>query len=55
LCVEHALLPSARRSEFSVNPSGSLRFERIRCNDAYLNVITLGAFEQPVFEANWTR
>jgi hypothetical protein len=26
-------------------PTGRVRFEGIRCNDAYLNVIALGAFE----------
>jgi hypothetical protein len=44
---------SIRRSEFSGKPTGRLRFEGVRCNDAYLNVIALGTFEQPVFEANW--
>jgi hypothetical protein len=50
-----ALLPSVRRPEFAIKPTGRLRFEGIRCNDAYLNVIAFRAFEQPVFETNWTR
>jgi hypothetical protein len=27
--------------------------ERVQCNEACLDVIALGAFEQPVFETNW--
>jgi hypothetical protein len=54
-CVSSMHCPSVRRSEFSVKPSGSLRFERVRCNDSYLNVIAFGAFEQPLFETNRTR
>jgi hypothetical protein len=50
-----ALLPSVRRLKFTIKPSGRLRFKGIRCNDAYLNVIAFRAFEQPVFETNWTR
>jgi len=49
------LLPSVRRSEFSGKPTGRVRFEGIRCGDAYLNVIAFGAFEQPVFEADGAR
>jgi hypothetical protein len=56
LCVSSmALLPSVRRPEFTIKPTGRLRFMGIRCNDAYLNVIAFRAFEQPVFETNWTR
>ena len=54
-CVSSMRQPSGRRREFPGKPTGRLRFERIRCNDAYLNVIALGAFEQPVFEANGPR
>jgi hypothetical protein len=53
-CVEHGIA-SVRRSEFTCEPTGCFRFEGIRCNDAYLNVIAPGAFEQPVFEAYWPR
>ena len=55
LSVEHALLPSVRCPEFSGKPTGSVRFQGIRCSDAYLDVIALGAFEQPVFEADGAR
>jgi hypothetical protein len=44
---------SVRRSKFTVNPTRRFRFEGIRCNDRYLNLIALGAFEQPVFETDW--
>jgi hypothetical protein len=54
LCVEHGV-PSVWRSEFSGKPTSRVRFEGIRCNDAYLDVIALGAFEQPVFEADGAR
>jgi hypothetical protein len=27
--------------------------ERVQCNETCLNVIALGAFEQPAFETNW--
>jgi hypothetical protein len=54
LSVEHGTT-SVRRSEFSGKPSDRLRFERVRRNDAYLNVIAFGAFEQAVFEADWPR
>jgi hypothetical protein len=54
LPVEHGIA-SVRRCEFSGKPTGRLRFEGIRCNDTYLNVIALGAFEQPLFETNWPR
>jgi hypothetical protein len=50
LCVEHVALPSIRRSEIAIEPTGRLGFEGVRCNDAYLDVIALWAFEQPVFE-----
>jgi hypothetical protein len=55
LSVEYALLPSVRCPEFSGKPTGSVRFQGIRCSDAYLDVIALGAFEQPVFEADGAR
>jgi hypothetical protein len=54
LCVEHYVDPSVRRSEFSGQPTGRVRFEGIRCGDAYLNVIAFGAFEQPMFETDGT-
>jgi hypothetical protein len=54
LCVEHGAA-SVRRCKFSGKPTGCFRFERIRCNDAYLDVIELRAFEQPVFETEWPR
>jgi hypothetical protein len=31
-------------------PTSYFRFKGIRCNDAYLDVIALGAFEQTVFK-----
>ena len=54
LCIEHGSA-LVRRSEFSGKPTSSLRFEGIRCNDVYLNVIAPRALEQPLFEANWPR
>jgi hypothetical protein len=54
LFVEHGVT-SVRRSELSGKPSGRVRFEGVRRNDADLNVIAFGAFEQPVFEAGWPR
>jgi hypothetical protein len=53
LCVEHGIA-SVRRSEFSGEPTGCFRFEGIRCNDACLDMIAVGTFEQPVFEAYWS-
>jgi hypothetical protein len=50
-----ACAPSVRRSEFSGEPTSRARFEGIRCSDVYLDVIALGAFEQPVFETNRAR
>ena len=47
-------MPSVRYPEFAIKPTGRLRLKGIACNDAYLNVIAFGAFEQPVFETNWT-
>lgn len=55
LCVEHALPPSVRRSEFPGQPADRLRLERIRCNDIGLDVIAFGAFEQASFEAYRSR
>ena len=54
LSVEHGTT-SVRCSEFSGKPSDRLRFERVRRNDDYLNVIAFGAFEQTVFEADRSR
>src|ERR1700736_4911335 len=53
LYVEHVLPPSVRRSGLFGKPTGRARFEGDRCDDAYFNVIALGAFEQPAFETNW--
>jgi hypothetical protein len=55
LCIEHALLLSDRRSEFTREPTGRFRFQRVRRNDANLDVIAFGAFEQPLFETNRSR
>jgi hypothetical protein len=55
LCIEHALLLSVRRSELTSEPTGRFRFQRVRCNDAYLDVIAFRAFEQPLFETNRSR
>jgi len=44
---------SIRCSEFASEPTGRFRFHRVRCNDAYLDVIALGAFEQSMFEIDW--
>jgi hypothetical protein len=46
---------SLRRSEFAVKPTSRFRFEGIGCNDAYLDVIAPGAFEQPVLKADRPR
>ena len=54
LFVEHGIA-SVRRSEFSGKPSDRLRCEGVRCNDADLDVIAFGAFEQSLFETNWPR
>jgi hypothetical protein len=43
-----------RRPEFAGEPAGHLRVEGIRCNNPDLNLVAFGAFEQPVFEANWS-
>jgi hypothetical protein len=50
-----ACAPSVRRSEFSGEPTSRARFEGIRCSDVYLDVIAIGAFEQPVFESDRAR
>lgn len=52
-CVERQ--PSGRRREFPGKPAGRPRFERVRRNDADLNVIAFRAFEQPLFETGWPR
>jgi hypothetical protein len=46
---------SGWRSEFASKPTGCLRCEWVGRNDVDLNVIAFGAFEQPVFEADWPR
>jgi hypothetical protein len=46
-------LASARRSKFAVKPTSSFRFKGIGRKNADLDLIAFGAFEQPVFEANW--
>ena len=59
LCVEHGLLlrnrRSTRRPGFAGEPAGRFGIEGVRCNDADLNVVASGAFEQPLFEANRPR
>jgi hypothetical protein len=55
LRVEHCFAASVRRPELTIKPTGRLRLQGIRCNDADLDVIAFGAFEQPVFETKWTR
>src|ERR1700689_908112 len=54
-CLSSMASPSVRCPEFSGKPTGRVRFEGIRCGDAYLNVIASGAFEQPVLETDGTR
>jgi hypothetical protein len=44
-CASSMRQPSGRRREFPGKPTGRLRFQWIRCNDAYLDVIAFGAFE----------
>jgi hypothetical protein len=41
-------------SSLATHPVG-FRFERVRSDDAYLDVIAFGALEQPVFETDWSR
>ena len=55
LGVAHALLPSVRRPEFAGEPPGRIRFETVRYNDADLDMIAFGAFEQPMFKAGRRR
>ena len=52
-CVE--CRPSGRCREFPGKPADRPRFERIRCNDADLDVIAFRAFEQPVLETGRSR
>jgi hypothetical protein len=52
-CVERQ--PSGRRRKLPGKPTGCLGFERVRRNDADLNVIAFRAFEQPLFETGWSR
>jgi hypothetical protein len=47
--------PSGRCREFPGKPADRPRFERVRCNDADLNVIAFRAFEQPVLETGRSR
>jgi hypothetical protein len=54
-CLSSMAFASVRRSEFTGKPTGRLRFEGIRCNDSYLNLIALRTFEQAMFETNWPR
>ena len=53
VCAEREA--SGRRREFPGQPPGRARFERVRCNDADLNVIAFRAFEQPPFETGGSR
>jgi hypothetical protein len=48
-------LASMRCSEIAGQPSDRLRLERVRRNDADLDVIAFWAFEQPVLEADRPR
>jgi hypothetical protein len=48
-------VPSIRRCKFSGKPANGVRFEGIRCDDAYLDVIAFRALEQSVFETDWAR
>jgi hypothetical protein len=54
-CVSSMRAASGWRSEFASKPTGCLRCEWVGRNDVDLNVIAFGAFEQPVFEADWPR
>jgi hypothetical protein len=54
-CVSSIGVASARRSKFAVKPTGPFRPKGIGRNNADLNLIALGAFEQPVFETYWPR
>jgi hypothetical protein len=59
LFIEHVYCSrksaSVRRPQFACEPAHCIRFEGIRCNDPYLNLVAFGTFEQPVFEADWPR
>jgi hypothetical protein len=52
-CASSTGVPSVGRSKFTGKPTGRVRFEGIRCNDVYLNVIAFRAFEQSLLETNW--
>ena len=45
--------PSIRRPEFAIEPTGHFGFERVRCDDTYLDVIATATLEQSVFETHW--
>ena len=49
-CLSSMPLPSNRCFEFTDEPSGRLRCKGFGCNNAYLAVVALGTFEQPVFK-----
>jgi hypothetical protein len=54
-CPSSMSVSSVRRPEFAVKPSEGVGLERVRRNDADLDVIAFRAFEQPVFEADRPR
>jgi hypothetical protein len=55
LCIEHVGFPLIGRCDFAGKPSDSPRIKRVRCDNSYFNMIALGAFEKPVFKADWAR
>lgn len=46
---------SAGRPEFAGEPAHGIRFEGVRRNNRYLDLVAFRTFEQPVFEADWPR
>jgi hypothetical protein len=54
-CLSSMALPSVWRSEFAGKPTGCLRCDGVGCNNVDLSVIALGAFEKPMFKADWSR
>jgi hypothetical protein len=55
LCVEHALLPSVRSSEFPGKPPHISRFHGVVGNDFVLYGVALGTFELAMLKAHPTR
>ena len=54
-CLSSMALVSIRRSELSEQPTDCRRFEGIGSNDADLDLIAPGTFEQPVLETDGSR